>query len=120
MNERRNDEGSKSFLHSTTAEKHNEDQQVIVLQDMEVVGSSARSVRFVRFSRSPRNPESFLHFVGLDSGMFISDIVSPRSAASAAHLDLLDTLFARLEQLMAYTPSERDFVMLRHKFVVIG
>lgn len=91
------------------------------LQDMEVIGSGARSVRFVRFSTSPRNPESFLHFVGLDSGMFISDIVSPRSAASAAHLDLLDTLFARLEQLMAYyTPSERDFVMLRHKLVVMG
>ncbi|KAE9406491.1 saccharopine dehydrogenase [Gymnopus androsaceus JB14] len=51
-------------------------------------------------------------------GMFASNPISPRSAAGAAHPNLLDTLCARLEQLMAYAPGERDFVMLQHKFVV--
>lgn len=32
--------------------------------------------------------------------------------------NLLDTLCARLETLMAYGPGERDLVMLQHKFVV--
>ncbi|KAI1793735.1 saccharopine dehydrogenase [Ganoderma leucocontextum] len=32
--------------------------------------------------------------------------------------NLLDTLCAQLETLMAYGPGERDFVMLQHKFVV--
>jgi hypothetical protein len=32
--------------------------------------------------------------------------------------NLLDTLCARLETLMAYEPAERDLVMLQHKFVV--
>ena len=32
--------------------------------------------------------------------------------------NLLDTLCARLETLMAYAPGERDLVMLQHKFVV--
>ena len=32
--------------------------------------------------------------------------------------NLLDTLCAQLETLMAYAPGERDFVMLQHKFVV--
>lgn len=31
---------------------------------------------------------------------------------------LLDTLCARLEQLMKYEAGERDLVMLQHKFVV--
>lgn len=32
--------------------------------------------------------------------------------------NLLDTLCARLEQLMAYNEGERDLIMLQHKFVV--
>ena len=32
--------------------------------------------------------------------------------------NLLDTLCAQLETLMAYAPGERDLVMLQHKFVV--
>lgn len=32
--------------------------------------------------------------------------------------NLLDTLCAQLESLMAYTPGERDLVMLQHKFIV--
>ncbi|KAJ3990052.1 saccharopine dehydrogenase [Lentinula detonsa] len=51
-------------------------------------------------------------------GMFTSDPISPRSAAGAEHPNLLDTLCARLEQLMAYAPGERDLVMLQHRFVV--
>ena len=31
---------------------------------------------------------------------------------------LLDTLCARLEELMKYEPRERDMVMLQHKFVI--
>jgi hypothetical protein len=31
--------------------------------------------------------------------------------------NLLDTLYARLETLMHYEESERDFVMLQHKYV---
>ncbi|KAF9069486.1 spermidine synthase [Rhodocollybia butyracea] len=51
-------------------------------------------------------------------GMFTTDPISPRAAPGAAYPNLLDTLGARLEQLMAYAPGERDFVMLQHKFVV--
>ncbi|KIK63858.1 hypothetical protein GYMLUDRAFT_40939 [Collybiopsis luxurians FD-317 M1] len=51
-------------------------------------------------------------------GMFSSDPISPRAAAGAAHANLLDTLCARLEHLMAYEAGERDFIMLQHKFVV--
>ena len=32
--------------------------------------------------------------------------------------NLLDTLCAQLETLMAYAPGERDLVMLQHKFIV--
>ena len=32
--------------------------------------------------------------------------------------NLLDTLCARLEELMKYEESERDLVMLQHKFFV--
>jgi spermidine synthase / saccharopine dehydrogenase (NADP+, L-glutamate-forming) len=32
--------------------------------------------------------------------------------------NLLDTLCARLEQLMKYEEGERDLVMLQHKFIV--
>lgn len=45
-------------------------------------------------------------------GLFSQDKVEPRSG------NLLDTLCARLETLMAYGPGERDLVMLQHKFVV--
>ncbi|KAJ3830436.1 saccharopine dehydrogenase [Lentinula raphanica] len=51
-------------------------------------------------------------------GMFTADPISPRAAAGAEHPNLLDTLCARLEELMAYAPGERDLVMLQHRFVV--
>lgn len=42
------------------------------------------------------------------------------SSAQATIRDgnLLDTLCAQLEQLMAYGAGERDFIMLQHRFVV--
>ena len=45
-------------------------------------------------------------------GLFTQEPVVPRAG------NLLDTLCARLEKLMAYEPGERDLVMLQHKFVV--
>jgi spermidine synthase / saccharopine dehydrogenase (NADP+, L-glutamate-forming) len=45
-------------------------------------------------------------------GLFSHDPLVPRGS------NLLDTLCARLETLMAYAPGERDLVMLQHKFVV--
>ncbi|KAF8260637.1 saccharopine dehydrogenase [Lactarius quietus] len=45
-------------------------------------------------------------------GLFAHEPVVPRAG------NLLDTLCARLETLMAYAPGERDLVMLQHKFVV--
>ena len=45
-------------------------------------------------------------------GLFAQEPVAPRAG------NLLDTLCARLEKLMAYEPGERDLVMLQHKFVV--
>ncbi|KAI9430119.1 saccharopine dehydrogenase [Lactarius indigo] len=45
-------------------------------------------------------------------GLFSEEPVVPRAG------NLLDTLCARLEKLMAYAPGERDLVMLQNKFVV--
>lgn len=45
-------------------------------------------------------------------GLFSQEPVVPRAG------NLLDTLCARLEKLMAYGPGERDLVMLQHKFFV--
>jgi Saccharopine dehydrogenase C-terminal domain len=45
-------------------------------------------------------------------GLFSDEALVPRAD------NLLDTLCARLETLMAYAPGERDLVMLQHKFVV--
>ncbi|KAF9524772.1 Saccharopine dehydrogenase-domain-containing protein [Crepidotus variabilis] len=45
-------------------------------------------------------------------GLFSSKPLTPRSG------NLLDTLCAQLETLMAYAPGERDLVMLQHKFVI--
>ena len=45
-------------------------------------------------------------------GLFSSEKVKPRAG------NLLDTLCAQLETLMAYEEGERDLVMLQHKFVV--
>jgi hypothetical protein len=45
-------------------------------------------------------------------GLFSPERLIPRGG------NLLDTLCARLETLMAYGPGERDLVMLQHKFVV--
>ncbi|CAE6344598.1 unnamed protein product [Rhizoctonia solani] len=45
-------------------------------------------------------------------GLFSSELVTPRAE------NLLDTLCARLEALMAYEQGERDLVMLQHKFFV--
>jgi hypothetical protein len=45
-------------------------------------------------------------------GLFSQEPVVPRAG------NLLDTLCARLEKLMAYEPGERDLVMLQHKFIV--
>ena len=45
-------------------------------------------------------------------GLFSHERLVPREG------NLLDTLCARLEALMAYAPGERDLVMLQHKFVV--
>jgi hypothetical protein len=45
-------------------------------------------------------------------GLFSDELLVPRSG------NLLDTLCARLETLMAYAPGERDLVMLQHKFVI--
>ena len=45
-------------------------------------------------------------------GLFSEEPVAPRAG------NLLDTLCARLEKLMAYAPGERDLVMLQHKFIV--
>jgi saccharopine dehydrogenase-like NADP-dependent oxidoreductase len=52
---------------------------------------------------------SGLRWVGLFSA---DEKIVPRGG------NLLDTLCARLERLMAYGPGERDLVMLQHKFVV--
>jgi len=52
---------------------------------------------------------SGLRWIGLFSQ---TEKVVPRAG------NLLDTLCARLERLMAYAPGERDLVMLQHKFVV--
>jgi len=45
-------------------------------------------------------------------GLFSSEKVKPRAG------NLLDTLCARLESLMAYAEGERDLVMLQHKFTI--
>jgi len=45
-------------------------------------------------------------------GLLSAEPVIPRAG------NLLDTLCARLEKLMAYAQGERDLVMLQHKFVV--
>ena len=45
-------------------------------------------------------------------GLLSSEKVVPRSG------NLLDTLCARLEELMKYETGERDLIMLQHKFVV--
>jgi saccharopine dehydrogenase-like NADP-dependent oxidoreductase len=45
-------------------------------------------------------------------GLFSEEPVVPRAG------NLLDTLCARLEKLMAYAQGERDLVMLQHKFIV--
>lgn len=45
-------------------------------------------------------------------GLFSDEKVSPRGA------NLLDTLCARLENLMKYEEGERDLIMLQHKFFV--
>ena len=45
-------------------------------------------------------------------GLFSSDPAPVRSG------NLLDTLCARLEEIMAFEPGERDLVLLQHKFVV--
>ena len=45
-------------------------------------------------------------------GLFSSEKVKPRDG------NLLDTLCARMENLMKFEEGERDFVMLQHKFVV--
>ena len=45
-------------------------------------------------------------------GLFSSEKVKPRAG------NLLDTLCAQLETLMAYAEGERDLVMLQHKFIV--
>jgi hypothetical protein len=45
-------------------------------------------------------------------GLFSHERIVPRGG------NLLDTLCARLETLMAYAPAEQDLVMLQHKFVV--
>ncbi|KAK7454487.1 hypothetical protein VKT23_011242 [Stygiomarasmius scandens] len=51
-------------------------------------------------------------------GMFSEEKVKTRAAAGAQHPNLLDTLCARLEELMKYEAGERDYVMLQHRFVV--
>ena len=45
-------------------------------------------------------------------GLFSTEKVKPRDG------NLLDTLCARMENLMKFEEGERDFVMLQHKFVV--
>ena len=45
-------------------------------------------------------------------GLFSSEPAPIRAS------NLLDTLCARLEKLMAYEQGERDLVILQHKFVV--
>jgi len=45
-------------------------------------------------------------------GLFSSSPLTPRAG------NLLDTLCAQLETLMAYAPGERDLVLLQHKFVI--
>lgn len=52
---------------------------------------------------------SGLRWIGLFSS---TEKIQPRGK------NLLDTLCARLETLMAYAPGERDIVVLQHKFVV--
>ena len=45
-------------------------------------------------------------------GLFSTALLTPRAG------NLLDTLSARLDTLMAYAPGERDLLMLQHKFVI--
>ncbi|PPQ87229.1 hypothetical protein CVT25_004079 [Psilocybe cyanescens] len=45
-------------------------------------------------------------------GLLSSKPLTPRAG------NLLDTLCAQLETLMAYAPGERDLVMLQHKFII--
>ncbi|KAI5892574.1 spermine synthase [Schizophyllum commune H4-8] len=45
-------------------------------------------------------------------GLFSNETAPVRSS------NLLDTLCARLEEIMAFEPGERDLVLLQHKFVV--
>lgn len=45
-------------------------------------------------------------------GLFSTAPLTPRAG------NLLDTLCAQLETLMAYAPGERDLVMLQHKFII--
>jgi len=45
-------------------------------------------------------------------GLFSSKPLKPRGG------NLLDTLCLQLETLMAYSPGERDLVILQHKFIV--
>ncbi|KAH9474985.1 Saccharopine dehydrogenase [NADP(+), L-glutamate-forming] [Psilocybe cubensis] len=51
------------------------------------------------------------------SGLRWIGLLSDKPLAPRAG-NLLDTLCAQLETLMAYAPGERDLVMLQHKFVV--
>ncbi len=45
-------------------------------------------------------------------GLFAQKSLTPRGG------NLLDTLCIQLETLMAYSPGERDLVILQHKFVI--
>lgn len=45
-------------------------------------------------------------------GLLSNKPLTPRAG------NLLDTLCAQLETLMAYAPGERDLVMLQHKFII--
>ena len=61
----------------------------------------------------PDEGESYRIISGLKwIGLFSSEKATIRDG------NLLDTLCAQLETLMAYGPGERDLVMLQHKFVV--
>ncbi|KAG8830773.1 hypothetical protein FRC17_004268 [Serendipita sp. 399] len=52
------------------------------------------------------------------SGLRWIGLLSSKEKATVRASNLLDTLCARLETLMAYEEGERDLVMLQHKFTV--
>ncbi|KAH8719538.1 hypothetical protein GQ44DRAFT_751600 [Phaeosphaeriaceae sp. PMI808] len=81
----------------------------------------------MRFSRRQSvhqaRKKDVAHFLDeIESQRIVDDLkwmgIISSEKATIVNENLLDTLCARLEKLMSFLPSERDLVMLKHKFVI--